>query len=129
MPESEKNYLGIDWGATDVGVALAHAETCVAMAYATLANDKDLLQRLAEIIEREDLCDFVRVRNRAVLADHAGWLADLPPKLSIQDLHARAGASGAASMSRPWALSRLETSPINQFAASRGWPLPSRTAS
>lgn len=53
--DEKKNYLGIDWGASDVGVALAHAETRVAMAYATLANDKDLLPRLAEIIEREDV--------------------------------------------------------------------------
>lgn len=53
--EAQKNYLGIDWGASDVGVALAHSETRVAMAYATLANDGELLQHLAEIIVREDI--------------------------------------------------------------------------
>lgn len=50
-----KNYLGIDWGSTDVGVALAHAETGVAMAYATLQNDKDLLQKIGEILIRENI--------------------------------------------------------------------------
>ncbi len=53
--EVGKNYLGIDWGASDVGVALAHRETRVAMAYATLANDGELLQHLADIIAREDV--------------------------------------------------------------------------
>lgn len=48
-----KNYLGIDWGAANVGVALAHTETGVALAYATLPNDKDLLHRLGEIIASE----------------------------------------------------------------------------
>jgi hypothetical protein len=51
-------------------------------------------------VEREDLCDFVRVRNRVVLADHADWFAGLPPKLSIQDLYAHAGASGAPDLIR-----------------------------
>ncbi|MFZ2361654.1 MAG: hypothetical protein WA040_20100 [Anaerolineae bacterium] len=51
-------------------------------------------------VEREDLCDFVRVRNRAVLADHADWFANLPSKLSIQDLYARAADSGAPDLIR-----------------------------
>ncbi len=51
-------------------------------------------------VEREDLCDFVRVRNRAVLAHHADWFAALPPQLSIQDLYARAGGSGAPDLIR-----------------------------
>lgn len=52
---SNKAYLGIDWGASDVGVALADGETKMAFTYVTLANDKKLLQHLAEIIEREDV--------------------------------------------------------------------------
>ncbi len=51
-------------------------------------------------VERDDLCDFVRVRNRAVLADHADWFAGLPPQLSIQDLYARAGDSAAPDLIR-----------------------------
>jgi hypothetical protein len=51
-------------------------------------------------VERDDLCDFVRVRNRVVLADHADWFADLPPKLASRDLYARAEASGAPDLIR-----------------------------
>ncbi len=51
-------------------------------------------------VEREDLCDFVRVRNRAVLDSQAEWFAGLPPKLSIQDLYARAGDNGAPDLIR-----------------------------
>ncbi len=51
-------------------------------------------------VERDDLCDFVRVRNRAVWTNHADWFADLPPQLSVQDLYARAGDSGAPDLIR-----------------------------
>lgn len=50
-----ENYLGVDWGSVKVGVSLAHAETRVALAYATLKNTKDLLSRLGEIIEKEHI--------------------------------------------------------------------------
>ena len=55
MTEEGKNYLGIDWGSTDVGVAVAHQETSVAMAYATLHNDQSLIARLGEIITQEEI--------------------------------------------------------------------------
>jgi putative transcription antitermination factor YqgF len=55
MVQSGKNYLGIDWGSADVGVALAHAETSVAMAYTTLRNDEHLLEKLGEIIASEEV--------------------------------------------------------------------------
>jgi hypothetical protein len=45
-------------------------------------------------VERGDLLDFVEVRNRPLLAKCAGWFAELPDRLSIQDLLAR--AEGAA---------------------------------
>ena len=51
-------------------------------------------------VERDDLCNFVRVRNRAVLADHADWFAGLPPKFPSRDLYARADASGALDLVR-----------------------------
>lgn len=51
--EHGENYLGIDWGAAKVGVALAHAETRVAVAYATLRNDAGLLDRLGAVIAKE----------------------------------------------------------------------------
>ena len=38
-----------------MGLALADSETRLAFAYGTLNNDKNLLQKLAEIIERENI--------------------------------------------------------------------------
>ncbi len=40
-------------------------------------------------IERKDLLDFVRVRNRPLLVTQADWFAALPEQFSIQDLRAR----------------------------------------
>ncbi len=51
----EEKYLGIDWGARDVGLALADKETRVASAYSTLKNDWNLLENLAQIIGREEI--------------------------------------------------------------------------
>ncbi len=58
--DSQKNleishYLGIDYGKTDVGLALADTETKMAFIYKTLKNDKNFLQNLAEIIEKENI--------------------------------------------------------------------------
>ena len=55
MNNEKANYLGLDWGSAKVGAALAHGETRVALPYATLQNDKDLIHRLGEIIAAEDV--------------------------------------------------------------------------
>lgn len=49
------HFLGVDYGKTDVGLALADEETKIAFIYKTLKNDKNFLQELAEIIERENV--------------------------------------------------------------------------
>jgi len=49
------NYLGIDWGKANIGLALADGETRIAFAYKTLDNDKDFLRNLAEIIAKESV--------------------------------------------------------------------------
>jgi hypothetical protein len=51
-------------------------------------------------VGRADLLDFIRVRNRAVLADHAGWFEELPAQLSIQEFYERAVASGVPDLLR-----------------------------
>lgn len=51
----KKNYLGIDWGATNIGVALAHNETGVALPYVTLPNNRDIVNALGKIITTEDI--------------------------------------------------------------------------
>jgi putative transcription antitermination factor YqgF len=44
-----RNYLGIDWGASDVGIAFAESETGIAFALSKLRNDESLLSRLGEL--------------------------------------------------------------------------------
>lgn len=53
MENLKSNYLGIDWGAVNVGIALAHNETRIAVAFTTLKNDRELLRRLADIVTVE----------------------------------------------------------------------------
>ena len=53
MLMEERGYLGIDWGATDVGVAFADPEPRIALGLTTLHNDATLPARVAEIVERE----------------------------------------------------------------------------
>jgi putative transcription antitermination factor YqgF len=49
------HILGIDYGAADVGLALSDSETRMAFACGKLKNDKNLLKKIAEIIERENV--------------------------------------------------------------------------
>ena len=51
-------------------------------------------------VERDDLLEFLSVRNRAVLTSYADWLAELPPRILVQDLYARAGDSGVPDLIR-----------------------------
>ena len=76
-------------------------------------------------ISRDDLLDFVQVRNRACLQTHADWFAALPQQLSIQTLYAKAAASGVPDLIRlcyeylPLTFSRRHgdpSRPWNQFS-------------
>ena len=51
--------LGIDYGESKVGLAMADFETRMAFAYKTLDNDKNLEQNLTEIIEKEDISKII----------------------------------------------------------------------
>lgn len=53
------NYLGIDWGESKIGLALAHEETKVAVAYATLQHSADLFGDIKKIIETESVTGLV----------------------------------------------------------------------
>jgi putative holliday junction resolvase len=47
--------LAIDFGESKVGLAMADTETKIAFVYGTIPNDKNLLDKLAEIITKEDI--------------------------------------------------------------------------
>lgn len=55
----EKGYLGIDWGSTDVGIALADPETRIALAFATFRNDATLVDRIILTVEQEHIGTIV----------------------------------------------------------------------
>ncbi|MDI6778531.1 MAG: Holliday junction resolvase RuvX [Patescibacteria group bacterium] len=54
-----KKILGIDYGESKIGLAMADGETRIAFQYETLDNDKNLLQKLAEIVEKENVSKVV----------------------------------------------------------------------
>ena len=76
-------------------------------------------------VGRDDLLDFVAVRNRLLLAEQANWFAALPARFSIQDLRARAREAGTPDLIRlcyeymPLTFSRRHgdpSRPWNQFS-------------
>lgn len=48
-------FLGLDFGKSKIGMAMADSETRMAFAYGTFKNDKDFPMKLREIIEKENV--------------------------------------------------------------------------
>ncbi len=59
--ESKKieHYLGIDFGMSKVGLAMAENITKIAFAYTILANDKNLVQKMITIIQKEKISQVI----------------------------------------------------------------------
>ena len=55
MDSLSKNFLGVDWGKSSVGLALADGETQMAFGYGKLKNDRNLPGFLVEIIKKESV--------------------------------------------------------------------------
>jgi putative transcription antitermination factor YqgF len=55
MAEEKKTYLGIDWGASDIGIAFADGEMRMAFALGTIKNDRDLLPKITEMIAERNV--------------------------------------------------------------------------
>lgn len=49
------HYLGMDFGTAKVGLALADVEMEMAFVYQDLANDKKMFEKLAKIVEKENI--------------------------------------------------------------------------
>lgn len=49
------NYLGIDFGAAEVGLALADTETKMAFAYKKISNDRALVENLRQEIQKNQV--------------------------------------------------------------------------
>lgn len=46
-------FMGIDWGKSDIGLSLANGESRIAYAHSTVENNSSLLERLGEIIREK----------------------------------------------------------------------------
>ena len=49
------HFLGVDFGEAKIGLAVADSETRIAFSYGVLKNDKDLIKKIKEIIEKEKI--------------------------------------------------------------------------
>jgi len=49
------HYLGIDFGTAKIGLALADVEMKMAFIYQNIANDRKMLENLAQIVEKENI--------------------------------------------------------------------------
>ena len=49
------HILGIDFGQSKIGLAIADEETRMAFAFDTLVNDRNFLKKLKEIVAKEDV--------------------------------------------------------------------------
>jgi putative Holliday junction resolvase len=62
------HYLGIDYGQAKIGLSIADSETKMAFGYGTLENNKELFEKLAEIVQKEEIGKVVigmpMLRNR-----------------------------------------------------------------
>ncbi|MFA5993600.1 MAG: Holliday junction resolvase RuvX [Parcubacteria group bacterium] len=58
MKKLEK-YLGLDYGAAKVGLAIADSEVRIAFAYSTIDNDKNFVDVLGKIVELEEIDKIV----------------------------------------------------------------------
>ncbi len=50
-----KYFLGVDYGESKIGLAIADSETRIAFVYGTLKNDKKMLQNILNIIGKEKI--------------------------------------------------------------------------
>jgi putative Holliday junction resolvase len=50
-----KYYLGVDYGESKIGLAIADSETRIAFAYGVVKNDKNFSEKILEIIKKEKI--------------------------------------------------------------------------
>ncbi len=53
------NFLGIDWGKRNIGIALAHGETRIAIPLLTERNDTGVFERLGKLIIDERIATVI----------------------------------------------------------------------
>jgi putative Holliday junction resolvase len=53
------HYLGVDFGKAKIGLAVADSETRIAFSYGVLKNDKKLMEKIAEIVEKDGISRII----------------------------------------------------------------------
>ena len=53
------SFLGLDFGKSKIGVAIADGETRIAFAFGVLKNDQEFQAKLKEIIKRENISKII----------------------------------------------------------------------
>lgn len=59
MGNEIKKYLGIDWGESKIGLAMADSELKIALALETVENKNDIIEKIKSIIKEEDISEIV----------------------------------------------------------------------
>ncbi len=77
-----KNFLALDWGRAKVGVALAHAETRIAVPYGIWPVDEHLWPILEEILQIEEIGTVILGDPEHPEADFAEELIEVREKLA-----------------------------------------------
>ena len=77
-----KNFLAIDWGRAKVGVALAHAETRIAVAYGIWTVDENLWPILEEVMNIGEIGTVILGDAEHPEADFAEELLQVREKLA-----------------------------------------------
>lgn len=74
-----KNFLGLDWGAAKIGVALAHEEMRLALSYGVFKNDEHLLENIGATLEKEEIGTVViGVPTRNAMRSESGGRQSAP---------------------------------------------------
>jgi RNase H-fold protein (predicted Holliday junction resolvase) len=81
-----KNFLAIDWGRAKVGVALAHAETRIAVAYGIWPVDENLWPILEEVMRIEEIGTVILGDPEHPEADFEAELVEVRDKLATLGL-------------------------------------------
>lgn len=55
MKKEKQKYLGIDYGEKKIGLAIADSETKIATPFKILNNPKDILAKISEICQEENI--------------------------------------------------------------------------
>lgn len=86
-----KYFLGVDYGESKVGLAIADSETRIAFAYGVIKNDKFFLEKILEIIKKENIQKIIigipsRINNKETVyaGEKLGEYLEKTIKLSVE---------------------------------------------